>query len=529
MKASLWTRTLVTCLSLATAVPAPSRAASPKPNVITFLLDDLDMDSFNALVAQGKLPNINKSFIKGGVRFENSFVANAVCAPSRATMLTGQYSKNNGVLNLSPGYPGSWLQPTSTTESKTLPVALQKQGYRTGHVGKYLNGYEQTDSAFVPPGYDTWVGLRGTKAYQMYGYQVSVNGNVKTYESAVPDYQTDVLAGYASDFVQSADPRPFSLIVTPIPPHLEVFPVKEVVKIATGASKFSSSVRPAPRHVGRENFMPEPGSFSKPSFGEYPGIDQKNLHVSLSDPLTEEDADAASLQYRQRLASMLAVDELVGRVVTALGTKAANTILVFSSDNGYFFGEHRLTSKLMPYEESIRVPLFLAGPGIAKGLTSKAVALNTDIAPTIAELTGTPLLLVPDGRSLAANARNPLDVQSRRQFLVEHYEDMPLPAELVTLNSTFEALYKANQIFTYKAMRRIDAGENLLYVQWYEDLKDKGIITHRELYDITADPSQCRNLAIESAYAGKLQELSSALAQLVACAGTSCREAEDKK
>lgn len=535
---SVWLRLLMCGASL---IASSQRAVAAgeelgRPNVVTFLLDDLDLESLNSLLAQGLLPNIQSHLINRGLRFDNHYATNPICAPSRATLLTGQYPKNHKVKSLSPGYVDAWVpegQPTVQGEMTALPVALQARGYYTGHIGKYLNGYEtNVPEQYVPPGYDFWAGLRGQLAYQVYNYEVNFNGKLLKYPADDAAYQTDVLARYAEGFIASAGSRAFALTVAPIPPHFEVFPVQSIVELfesgADGSSHFDETVRPAPRHLTKVDSLPGPSSFSKPSFGDYRGIDDKPLYVTLKEPLTPTDVEMASRGYRQRLASMLAVDDLVGRVVAKLGPRLANTYLILVSDNGYLFGEHKLSAKAVAYEESSHIPLIISGPGIKGGARSAKLVTTNDIAPTIASLTGATALREVDGRSLAPLLKDPNASWARRQMMIEHYEDSPIPGTVLDLSPALKDLYVHNQIFEFKAIRRIVPGQNLLYVEWHEDLYDKTKVTFRELYDLTSDPYQLANLALVPSYASLLASFAPLLQDFANCRGSSCVAVEDR-
>ncbi len=244
-------------------------------------------------------------------------------------------------------------------------------------MGKYLNQYPgDEDPSYVPPGSDEWYGK--LQEQQLYDYEINENGEVISCGSEEEDFFTDVLSGQATDFVRRAapEPEPFFAYVAPTAPH--------------------GPATPAERHEGAfaDEEVPRP-----PSFGEE-DVSDKPSHIQGTERVSEEEASTIDDRYRQRLESMLTVDEMVGSLVEELQAAGEldNTYIFFTSDNGWFQGEHRVRSgKNRPYEESARVPLFVRGPGVPVGLKMDDLALNTDFAPTFAELAG--VQFPADGRS----------------------------------------------------------------------------------------------------------------------------------
>src|SRR5215470_9912972 len=221
----------------ATAAAATTAAAKVRPNIVVLLADDLDLGSFEAAERAGFLPHL-AHLAETGTRFRESFVSEALCGPSRATFFTGLYPHNHGVAGNS-GPRGGFDNFMRDFGRNNLATWLQAAGYRTAHVGKFVNGYE--DGTVVPPGWDVWQALVDPSTYCMYDYDLSNNGQpVRRGHRLVKDYQTDVLAGVAEEFVRNArtggDARPLFLNLAPVPPHRE-----------TTRSCFDG-IRPAPRH-----------------------------------------------------------------------------------------------------------------------------------------------------------------------------------------------------------------------------------------------------------------------------------------
>jgi N-acetylglucosamine-6-sulfatase len=445
-------------------------AARERPNVVVVLADDLDLASTSVM------RYVQESLAPKGVTFANAFVTTPLCCPSRATLLTGQYAHNHGVRSNDPpsgGYP-------ALDGSSTLPVWMAQAGYRTGFVGKYLNRYGSPglglDPREVPPGWSDWHAFTLHSEYHMYGYTLNVNGRLRHYGHRPRDYQTDVLARHAVRFVErgARQTDPFMLVVAPLAPHDEA-----------GSHDVLRNPQPAPRHLGRFATRPLPVS---PAFNEPDMADKPRFARGRTQLGDEEIQDLANL-YRSRMESLLAVDDLVRRLAGALRATGEldNTIVIFTSDNGFLLGEHRQVGKKDVYEESVRVPLIVRGPGFPRGVTREQPVANIDLAPTIAEMTGVRPGLDVDGRSLAAVASNPR-VHRHRALVLEGFIDRP-----------YEALRTPRFVLV-----RYEAGGS-------------------ELYDLRSDPHQLENLRGDPSYAGVKHRLSRRLEELGDCAGAACR------
>jgi N-acetylglucosamine-6-sulfatase len=366
----------------ASDTPQGEEAESPtnRPNILFVLTDDLDYAS-----AQ-KMPQIRSRLADEGASFEEAFVSLALCCPSRATILTGLYAHNYNVISNKAPDGGFDKFHAQGHEENTIAVRLQESGYQTAYFGKYLNEYPgDQDPTYVPPGWDEWHGKLRKREHRPYNYQINENGEVVSYGSDTEDYFTDVLSRQVTDFIGSAgeDSRPFFMFVAPTAPH--------------------GPATPAERHKGAfaSEEAPRPPSFDEEDVSEKPWV------VSSLERISEEEASEIEDYYRQRLESMLAVDEMVGALVEeleALG-ELENTYIFFTSDNGWFQGEHRIQGgKNHPYEEGPHVPLWVRGPGIAPRSTVEKLTLNTDFAPTFADLAGAGFLA--DGRSLVPLLRD---------------------------------------------------------------------------------------------------------------------------
>ncbi len=465
---------LVLALTLAVAFggpPASGQAPPDRPNLLVLMTDDLEVDDLKAL------PSVRR-LAEQGTTFSNSFVGYSLCCPSRATYLSGQYNHNNGVLsNAAPDGGFARLDHTNT-----LPVWLQAAGYHTTHVGKYLNGYENAATrSTVPPGYSDWQGLAiGT--YRMYNYSVNDNGTLVPYGTAPADYQTDVLADRAVAAIRerAASPQPFYLKFSPLAPH------------GSGAVAGHNGMGPdpAPRHRGA--YATEPLDLG-PAYDEADVRDKPASIRGLPRISAQARADI-DVRNRRRLASLLAVDEAITRMIDELRAAGEldQTIVAFTSDNGWQEGEHRVVQgKVRVYEPSIRVPLIVRGPGFAPGAVAPAVAINVDLPRTLAAAAGAVPGRVLDGLDLREVAGGSARALAR-----------PLLNETGVPGLSNRNFHQAIRTGTHKYVEHAN-GE-------------------RELYDLRSDPDELVNVASDPAQFGTLAELDARLEVLKTCAGESC-------
>jgi arylsulfatase A-like enzyme len=360
----------VSCLLLALSVTAsrttPAYAASP-PNVVILLADDM------RVADTWQWPTVENEIYAKGVGFTNAMVPTSVCCPSRASILTGDFSHTTGVwANRAPLGAFKAFQDDST-----LATWLQDADYQTGLFGKYLNGYgKKSSSRYVPPGWDTWAAFVDLPGY--YGYTLNVNGSLETHGSSPADYSTDYLASTAADFIRGADPtQPVFAYWAPYAIHQPSVPAR----VDKGA--FDSLARWRPPSYNEADVSDKPtwlrnkGSSSRAARGRVDDL-RKRMHETL-----------------------LAFDRGVGDILVALeeANRLDNTIVVVLSDNGYLWGEHQLFAKDVPYEAATRVPMALRWDAGAYGGSSAALVANVDVAPTIVDLAGIPAPAM-DGQSL---------------------------------------------------------------------------------------------------------------------------------
>jgi arylsulfatase A-like enzyme len=371
--------------------------------------------------------------------------------------------------------------------ANTLPVWLQAAGYRTMHVGRYLNGYEYSDG--VPPGWDEWHGAPHSHGFNYTHWRINENGSLVSYPDAEHpgEYQTDFFGRRASELIEQAAPgdRPFYLQLWFVAPH------RGGPRDADDPTTVGTP-SPAPRH--RDLFagtpFPRTPNFDEAKIGDKPQVvaDRPRL-----DPLTIAGIEE---NWRQELESLQAVDEAVARVVDTLARtgELANTLIVFTSDNGFMHGEHRAKAeKVLLYEESARVPLVMRGPGIPRGFRDPRPVANIDVAPTIVDATGAPAGRRPDGRSLLPLLAD-RSAWWGRDILLENGNG-------------------ANGVPSYRAIRtnRFVYAEHLTTGEY-------------ELYDLSSDPYQLENLERRTRFAAIKRDLAARLRLLRRCAGRGCQK-----
>jgi arylsulfatase A-like enzyme len=391
------TTPVVASLSLG-AVEAAAQDGTQRPNVVVVMTDDQDRRSLSVM------PAVRDKLTDQGTKFTSFFSTYPLCCPSRATFLSGQYAHNHGVDFERPITPAGFSE---FDDRRTLPVSLKRAEYRTGYIGKYLNGYGTGDPLYIPPGWSEWQAAVRSSATQMYGYTLNENGDLRRFGDRRRDYQTDVYARKAEGFIRDSAGRasPFFLTVAPSAPHVE------------DDRNADPNPRPAPRHLGSfsDRPLPRPDSFNEPDVSDKPSFVRETplLDAGAKRRLTE--------RYRARLGSLRAVDEMVARIVDTLRDtgELASTYVIFTSDNGYMLGEHRLIKKVWLYEESAGVPMILRGPGVPVGRTRDQVTGNIDLAPTILDVTGAAPLRVMDGRSLIPFAES-RSFEPDRDILLEN-------------------------------------------------------------------------------------------------------------
>jgi N-acetylglucosamine-6-sulfatase len=504
------------CFPSAEGKQPEESADEPKPpNVVLILTDDLASGDINPHTLE-HMPNLRKLLVQKGTTFENSFVTNSLCCPSRATILRGQYTHNHQILHNEPPLGGFEKFRFLGHENSTMATWVKEQGYRTAFFGKYLNGYNET---YIPPGWDEWYAATGNYLK----HTLNENGQMVDYD---PEsyHDTDVISDKSSDYVArtaGADPpffttdRPFLMWLGTKAPH--------------------QPATPAPRHENVYTDLPLP---RPPSFDEG-NVSDKPDWVADNPPLSQEQRKYMEELHRKRLQSMLAVDDMVGDLVEALRESGEldNTYIFFTSDNGFHLGQHRLgAGKWTPYEEDIRVPLIVRGPGVPEDRTLRHMVLNNDLAPTFADLAGAETPSFVDGRSLRPLLEDdpPSTEDWRQRFVLEAVAERSGVAQPPFIDeSTVAPLLTGDPLPSN--WRRTSAASAQLSEEWgrpwmkalrtEDHLYVEYETGERELYDLEDDPHELHNIHATAPQDLK-QRLKRQLDALRQCSAEECREGE---
>jgi N-acetylglucosamine-6-sulfatase len=425
------------------SLPEPSEARTSKPNIVFIYSDDQDVDTMRFM------PKTNKQLAANGVTFKNMFTTTPLCCPTRATFLRGQYSHNTNVRSNTLPEGGYEKFVRSGYRRDHLGVWLQRGGYATGHVGKVMNGYVQSSRGKKLPGFDYFVGER--------------------------PYHADRVRSHALRFVKARAPKakPFYLSVSPLEPHSPFWFPKRY------ADLYPNAKRPRTPNFNEDN------------------VSDKPAWISERPRLTPEQVANYDKEYRKRIRGVRAVDDLVGSLVAELRRQGelGNTYFIYSSDNGYMQGAHRLHSKREPYEESIRVPLIIRGPGLASGVARTHIATSNDIAPTIMNFAKLPKKAFFDGRSL-----RPVAVRS------------PATGTNWRTATGIEWLGPQDDPKRYYGVRTA-SGEKYVY---------HTATGEEEYYDLSVDPYELENKADDPAVAGRVSALKVRADRLLGCRADEC-------
>lgn len=465
--------------------PAQSRNHITHPNIVFILTDDMALSDMQVM------SNVKALIVDQGASFANFFVTNSLCCPSRSSILRGQYVHNHKVTRNAHGFEHFH---DFGHERSTIATWLKEAGYTTALMGKYLNGYAlKGKETYVPPGWDEWDSPIDNKAYTEFDYRMNENGRIVTYGKSTEDYLTDVLARKAIAFIQQAAGKesPFFLYLATYAPHQPAIP--------------------APRH---QNLYSDTKAPRTPSFDEK-DVSAKPAFVRARPFLSDKQLAFIDDLYRKRLQSLRAVDEMVREVVQTLKetNQLHNTYIVFTSDNGFHLGQHRLPyGKQTAYEEDIHVPLAIRGPGIAAKHVVSELGLETDFGPTFAQWAGAAAPDFVDGRSLAPLlSQNGLPSHEWRQgVLIEHYPGTE------PFMSKFERLLISQKpsLPPYSAVRT----QRYLYVEYTTG--------ERELYDLHSDPTELANI-YQGADQSLIRRLSAWLSRMKSCHASDCRQSEE--
>jgi N-acetylglucosamine-6-sulfatase len=434
--------------SCTSASPPPAPAASRQPNIVFILVDDMRWDEMGA-AGHPFLETTNMDRLaREGVRFTNAFATTPLCSPSRASLLTGQYARTHGIID-------NTARPSH--DLPTFPRELQRAGYTTGFFGKWHMGNDDSPR----PGFTHWVAMPGQ------GEAIDPHLNVDGQRLQAKGYVTDVLTDYVERFIQQAGTKPFLAYLAHKAIHPNIVQQNDgsLAPVPGQPGGFVAAERHRGRYKGRT--MPRRANAFKPPVDK-PALMRRNASLP---PLGRATATTDD-EMRGRAEMLLAVDDSLGRILATLEKAAAldNTVVVFTSDHGYFYGEHGLNEeRRLAYEETIRIPLLVRyPPRIKAGSVASEMALTIDLAPTLLELAGLTPAPAVQGRSLAPVFAGAPGTW-RQSFLIEYYSDTVFPRILK---------------MGYTAVRTPDAK----YIE-YRDLSGMD-----ELYDLAADPYEEHNL-----------------------------------
>ena len=444
--------------------PPSCPVGRPKPNIIVILTDDQRFDTVDATHSLDGvtpvMPQVTAALANQGVTFTNMYATTPICTPSRTSILTGLYAHHTGV-------HANFMIPDSL-QTNALPTWLHAQGYRTGFFGKYP---QVRDVVPAPPGWDEW---QAFAVIASFNYTLTNNGSPVGYGTTAPEYATDVLAGKAVQFIQDTPlDQPFFCMLATYAPHAEgaLWP------------------RPAPRHVGMfSNVAPwRPPSYSELDLSDKP-VWMETLPLA-SEVITDTYftyGSSTDLFRERQLEALQAVDDAVGNIVAAIEARGqgSDTAIIYTSDNGLLWGEHRLYyTKGPPYAESVRVPLIIRYPKLAAGnQVARQIAMNIDLPATIADLVGVRPPYTLDGASLVPVLMAPASAPGRSEFLYES----PAP-----------------DAYDSAGVRTNDDWEYTKYTTGEEELYDL-VNDPDELDSVASDPA---NQALKSTLAARITEL----------------------
>lgn len=520
-------------LTGATQAPAPTAAGSvvtsdasaaparyEQPNVVVIMADDMRVDDLRFM------PRTRRLLGGQGVTYANSFSSYPLCCPARASFLTGQFTHNHRVWS-----PKDRWGFRSFEDESTLPVWLQGAGYQTGFTGKYLNGYGRQDTAdgapsttYVPPGWTDWRGAldQGTfgpdsplsgGTYRFNSTTLNVNGTITPHQG---EYQSEMLADQSNQMIRAFARRdqPFFLYSSFVAPHhglpREADDPRPVRRKDGTLTEIKTTARPRWVRGRFDDVIKRPaGMVGNPreSMKGKPKFMRSLLPINAAEQRAMLEAS------RQRAEAVYVLDQQVKRIVDTLRRTGElnNTIIAFTSDNGYFAGEHRLRQgKVLPYDPSLRVPLLIRGPGIPRGDVRTVPISTVDLAPTFAQAARATPGAVVDGRAM------------NDTFATDSDWDQGILTE--TGPRTLLASSENARAFDLADVRDDDAKD----IRFSVGVRTGGFLYvelatgEKELYDMRVDPGQFRNVVDMPRYAGRRNLLAAELRRLKNCAGTEC-------
>ena len=414
-----------------------------------------------------KTPNLDKLTAEGMV-FNNCFVTTSLCSPSRASFLTGCYAHLHGVAINEANDP--------SPQTPIIPRILQEAGYNTAFIGKW----HMAPDASPRPGFDYWLSFRGQGQYM----DPELNENGK--EIKEDGYITDILTDYAIRWIELEREKPFCLFLWHKAMHAPFTPAREDSVAFDGAQipeydNWYDTMEGKPKWLRRGW-----------TYGVHNEVWKASEGKPVPDKIIPNPWDPQNQMWLNYLRTLMAIDRGYGRIHAKLEEMGMldQTMIIFSSDNGYFLGSHQRGDKRLMYEESIRIPLIIHYPPlIAPGTVSQDFILNIDLAPTLVDLAGLPLLPTMQGTSLLPLLKEKTNTNWRNSFLYEYFQESYAPG-LVTMLGVRNERYK--------------------YIHFPELSDDID-----ELYDLLQDPGEMHNLILNPDYRDVLQAMKTELEKLL--------------
>jgi arylsulfatase A-like enzyme len=512
---------------------AEPAGAAPRPNIVVIQTDDQPIEQFEGTWRdyydrdRPIMPHTARLIRGQGIEFSRYITPYPLCAPSRASLLSGNYAHNHGVIRIG-GDRGGWpAYRSNRIFDENLGTWLQRSGYRTLHFGKFMNyygGLDEPPEAEVPPGWDRWVSdATDNSTRDFYGYRQNVDGQVSGplgwpwYDTdsgkdqvgcpwlglEVCNYHSDSMSLQAVNAIENSGRKPFYLQIDYHTPH--------------GDSKPPIGPEPAVRHYDTALRTPVP---MPPGFNEEDTSDKPDF-ISAVPPMDSKEIEQIKDENQKSVEALRSVDDGVKWIYKALRAKGKlnNTYIIFTSDNGFFLGQHRISrGKLLPYEPALRVPMVIRGPGIKRRSVSRELVANQDIAPTVLKLAGARAGRRVDGRPMVRFWEKPGKI-SRRPVLISSYSsatslipgDYPSEPQVVipegsgasTSGSVASQNYVGIRLGPYK------------YV-----LSESG---DHELYVLSQDPAELDNRYEDPRYRRVIRFLDRELERLRGCRAAECR------
>jgi arylsulfatase A-like enzyme len=549
---------LLCALALTTHSSRAAEGEVQPPSFVVIQTDDQTLDglyaSFSPYPGAPKvraMPNTLNLLAKRGMTFTRYYVSYPLCCPSRVTLLTGRYAHNTGVKgNVQPngGFYGFTFRGAMT---HNLATWLHGAGYRTIHIGKFLNGYGDApydEGKIVPPGWDSWhTQLKADTNHYFYGYTLNNNGQIdgpygdpgswETREYGVRDdigcptaptngapclYSTDVFSWMASQELAATPPeKPFYMQIDYTAPH--------------GDFRRPAGPEPPPRYYDWFKGARLPHDRSE-GFDEG-NVSDKPRFIRDAPHVTPTDRHTYRVYWQKQLESLRGIDDGVKQIIDTLGTlhRLRNTYVIFISDNGFFFGEHRLIGgKFLAYEPATHLPFLIRGPGIRPNTRSGELTANVDIAPTILELAGVEPDKSVDGRSIVPFVHDP-SLRTRRPILFESFVE----TSDVEANGAISAKGEGDggRPGGNGSTEKADASSGKAHASILAPPKDyEGIRLgpykyiawpdgEKELYDINRDPNELNNIVRVPNFFPVRNSMHRELRRLEDCVGRFCRQA----